>query len=193
MEIPAPIITAGISAGISAITSVVISLYSYRVKRWMTSPRLEVEYNHLIPGCRVDYNGERVYLRVRIRNNSKHSARECKAYLVGVELSSGQEILHDNPILEWPYRGATGIDIVRTIDQFLNIAASTKELSRKYTSHFRFPASFRTSEMLNFEKSASTCTLKIALLTDDGYRKDFSVEVIYGTSWDTLTAKNFRI
>jgi hypothetical protein len=189
MEIPAPVL----AAIISAITAVIISLAADRVKSWLTKPKLEVEYDHTIAGCRVVNTGVQVWIRVRVRNTSKHIARQCAAYLVNISmLDSGEKILYDAPLLNWPHRHERNIDIVTTIDQFLNVVYSIKNLPNPNATNLNFPVSFKPSQMVNFEKNPKNCRLQIALLTEDGYRKDFAIDIIWGVSWDTINAKSFR-
>jgi hypothetical protein len=182
MDISPPIVAAIISAA----TAVFVSLSADRIRLWLTKPSLEVEYSHDVGGYRVSNSDSRIYLRVRIRNKSRHVARSCQAYLVGIE-SNGRQILYDTPTLVWPHRGHGGINIIKSIDQFLNVAYSVKETP----THLKFAASFRTSHMIAFEENPGNCRVRVALVTENGDRKDFGMDLIWGGSWDKLDAIPF--
>jgi hypothetical protein len=165
-----------VSALISAPIAILTSLFAERIRARIFRPQLHFKYEHNMDGYRVDNSDERIYIRVKIVNNSHNIAKSCRAFLVGVKLKpGGPNILYDYPQLGWPHRGANEVDIRKSIDQFLDVAHSVKTLGTGNRTHLKFATSFTTSHLRG----------------EQGYRADFSLKLIWRGSWDTWRQLKF--
>ena len=180
-----------ISAGMSAIVALSVSLFSDRLKRWLSRPKLKITFDHDIDGCRIKQGDKTVIIRVKISNISTHPAINCRAVLFSVKRDSTKKmVLTDNPMMEWPHVGCIGLNIERTMDQFLNVAFSINNNNDNTHLHrFRFSTKFRPSQLDQFELEPESCEVGIALIADNLYRKDFYVNIVWSGAWDKLDAK----
>lgn len=178
-----------VSALISAPIAILISLFSEPMRARIFRPKLQFIYEHNMDGFRVTNSEERVYIRVKVVNNSRNIAKSCKAYLVGVKSTPDwQNILYDFPQLNWPYMGPKEVDIRKSLDQFIDVAYSVKSLDDKNKTRLKFASSFTTSHLRALENKPEDCYVQIAVVTEQGYRADFSLKLIWRGSWDTFDA-----
>ena len=87
--------------------------------------------------------------------------------------------------------GKRGIEVVRGIDQFLNIAYSVDVLNHEDPTHLKFPTSFTPSQISALERIPEGCNLKIALLADNLYRKEFFIDLVWRGAWNNIDAIPF--
>ncbi|MEW8440373.1 MAG: hypothetical protein AB2689_19670 [Candidatus Thiodiazotropha taylori] len=122
------------------------AVFAEPLRQWIYRPKLLLTFDN-DPGCRartpeqtqlhggprpIESTHEAEYIRVKIQNTKPHIAKNCRAYLVGVEKADEhdnfkQTIYGDSIPLPWSCRGneAYGpLDLARGIVQFIDIVST---------------------------------------------------------------------
>jgi hypothetical protein len=149
-------VSAVLNTFIGAVLGFTAAVFAEPLRQWIYRPKLKLEFND-DPGCRartpeqaqltgvpVPNIYEADYIRIKVTNTKPFIAKNCLAYLIGIEKpdNSGTftpTIYGDSIPLPWSCRGEEAygpLDLPRGIVQFIDVV-STRSISNDFTPAIR--------------------------------------------------------
>jgi hypothetical protein len=170
------------------------------IRRFFWGPKLSLSFGNDLVGCvartPILYNGhetEGYYFRVKVRNIKPTLAKDCRAFLVGIEKKGEDDIFsstnyQDSIQLQWACRSGQGfssIDLPTGINQFIDVISTIKGVNRIDPKIEMFPFIYRNlfSEHGTFRYTVQVSGQEIKprfirfLFTWNGQWDDFIVEL----------------
>lgn len=168
---------------VGAVLGFAAAVFAEPLRQWIYRPKLKLEFNG-DPGCRartpeqaqlgggprpVQSIHEADYIRIKVTNTKPLIAKNCRAYLVGIEKADSSSafkptIYGDSIPLPWSCRGEQAygpLDLPRGIAQFLDVVSTRsvsadfkpeiKPIPYRYISLFQQQGTFRFTVQVSGE------------------------------------------
>ena len=181
---------------VSSISGAMIAIFAEPVRRWIYKPDLILEFKKETIGCisktfnynsRTNQTAKACYIRVKVSNKSKRNvmARDCSAYLIGVEKQNSQgEFCSTNYCdsipLAWSCQGNTDryklMDVPTGVNQYIDVIETTSDSDIFQLQLQTMP--FRYSEGLLKEKGTFRFTVQVSAQNID------PIAIKFEFSWD---------
>lgn len=164
--------------------------------RWLHKPSLLLEFRDNkdckspTPMNKDDVETEGYYIRIKVTNENRHIAKDCRAYLINFERKDENNGFVrteycDSIPLGWSCRDKKdrfrGIDIPRGINQYVDVIATVKD-SSVYIPQIMVPP-YRYSKL--FEKKG-IFQFTIQVTADDANPKTIKLILNWKGDWDNF-------
>ena len=175
------------------------AVFTEPFRQWLFKPKLTLEFGSEVSGCvsrtriansRGEHVADAFYVRVKVTNNSRFTARNCRAYLINVEKKDNAgkfipTIYCDSIPLAWSCQGQRDptrpLDIPKGVNQYVDVL-STNSQTGLYRPEIT-PIPFRYTELFE-EAGEFVFTLQVA--ADQTPPVTTKVELEWHGSWDTF-------
>ena len=171
--------------------AVITGSYQFLYDRYMR-PKLKLDFEGAEDRDRVEIKRQEagktfseVYIRSRLRNVGRHSAKKCLVFLTGIKevLPAGvtSAPFHDAKPLSWPGWDFTPRDVPQGVDFYVNVFKISKDDPGWFISVEKL---FSNQQKLKDYKG--TYRFELLATADNAEPMKFEIEATYSGDWNNL-------
>lgn len=172
----------------------VTAVFAEPVRQFIFRPKVELGFSNkddCITKTPTTGGHNAIYVRVKVTNTKPRLARQCRAYLVNIELQNQNgsfvpTIYSDSIQLAWSCRdkGLDPLDLPRGVSQYIDVVA-TDEASNDYSPQIApFPLRYKSL----FDPAPKTLRFTIQVAGDNVSPRFTQVVFVWKGRWDTIEA-----